>query len=108
MKLALIGYGVMGQLVVVAAKKAGDEIGYIVKPDDAGLSVDQLADRLRGHEVAIDFSAGEAVPRNIEACVRAGVPIVEGTTGWKAHENEIKQLVNEQGGALVYGANFSI
>src|SRR6185295_6943725 len=46
--------------------------------------------------------------RNIEAAMRAGVPVVEGTTGWKNKESEIRQLVNEFEGALVYGANFSI
>jgi 4-hydroxy-tetrahydrodipicolinate reductase len=58
--------------------------------------------------VAIDFSVGDAVLRNIEACARARVPLVEGTTGWKAHEATAKQIVNQHGAALVYGANFSI
>jgi len=51
---------------------------------------------------------GEAVLKNIEACARAGVPLVEGTTGWKAHEQTAKQIVTEHSAALVYGANFSI
>ena len=36
------------------------------------------------------------------------MPLVEGTTGWKEHEAAAKQIVTENGGALVYGANFSI
>ena len=46
--------------------------------------------------------------RNIEACALAGVPLVEGTTGWKQHESTAKQIINEHSGAMVYGANFSI
>jgi 4-hydroxy-tetrahydrodipicolinate reductase len=102
MKIALIGFGVMGQLVAAEATKAGDEIGAKLK------SGEDLVARLRGHDVAIDFSVGEAVPRNIEACLEAGVPLVEGTTGWKADERRLKQLVLDKDGTLVYGANFSI
>ena len=108
MKIALIGYGVMGQLVAAEAKKTGDEIGAILKSPDGECSPGQLAERLRNHQVAIDFSIGEVVPRNIEACLIAAVPVVVGTTGWKDHEADVKRLVAEHNGALVYGANFSI
>ena len=106
MKLALIGFGVMGQLVAAEARKAGDEVGAVITDKD--LTVDQLAEQLRGHDVAVDFSVGEAVLRNVEACVRAGVPLVEGATGWKQDETRAKQIMTEHSGAMVYGANFSI
>ena len=105
MKVALIGYGAMGQLVAAEARKAGDEVGVVITSKDSDLI---LAEKLRGHDVAIDFSIGEAVLKNIEACARAKVPLVEGTTGWKQHEAQAKQIVNEHSGAMVYGANFSI
>jgi len=108
MKIALIGSGAMGQLVASKATKAGDEIACIVTSREADSSADQLSSQFKGLEVVIDFSVGDAVTRNIEASVRAGVPIVEGTTGWKNREMEIRQLVEELDGALVYGANFSI
>ena len=108
MKLALIGNGAMGKMVAAEARKRGDEIGAIIAGSDKDLTVDQLADKLRGHEAAIDFSLGDAVLKNVEACVRAQVPIVEGTTGWKQNEPQARQIVAEHNGALVYGANFSI
>jgi 4-hydroxy-tetrahydrodipicolinate reductase len=108
MKIALIGNGAMGQLVAAEARAAGDEIGAVVTSKERNLKPDELAERIRGCDVAIDFSVGEAVLRNIEACARAGVPLVEGTTGWKAHEVTAKQILTEHNAALVYGANFSI
>ena len=108
MRLALIGNGAMGQMVDAEARKRGDEIVVVVTSADKDLPIDQLADKVRGHDAAIDFSAGDAVLKNIEACVRAQVPIVEGTTGWKDKESQAKQIVSEHNGALVYGANFSI
>jgi 4-hydroxy-tetrahydrodipicolinate reductase len=98
----------MGQMVNAEARKRGDEIGVIVTSHDKDLAIDQLAEKLRGHDAAIDFSVGDAVLKNIEACVRAHVPLVEGTTGWKQHEAQARQIVTEHNGALVYGANFSI
>jgi len=108
MKLALFGYGAMGQLVAAGARKGGDEIGVVLTSDHGVLPVDQLAEKLNGHDVAIDFSTGDAVIKNIEACALAHVPLVEGTTGWKQHESIAKQLMSEHSGAMVYGANFSI
>ena len=103
MKIALIGYGVMGQLVAAEARKAGDEVGVVFTSKESF-----SAEKLQGHEVTVDFSVGEAVLKNIEACARAKVPLVEGTTGWKQHESSGKQIIAEHSGAMVYGANFSI
>jgi 4-hydroxy-tetrahydrodipicolinate reductase len=108
MRVALIGFGVMGQLVAAEARKAGDEVGAVITGKESTLGVDELAEKLRGHDVAIDFSIGVTVLKNIAACARARVALVEGTTGWKQHEATAKQIVAENSGALVYGANFSI
>ncbi|MEP6820005.1 MAG: dihydrodipicolinate reductase C-terminal domain-containing protein [bacterium] len=108
MKLALIGCGAMGRLVETLAVAAGDEVGSKVTSTDASKDAAQVATALRGHDVAIDFSVASAVLRNIEACARAGVPLVEGTTGWVGNEAEARRLIEAHQGALVYGANFSI
>jgi len=108
MKLALIGNGAMGHMVAAEARKRGDDVGAVIASSDKDLSIDQLAEKLRGHDAAIDFSVGDAVLKNVEACARAQVPVVEGTTGWKQNEPRVKEIVAENNGALVYGANFSI
>jgi 4-hydroxy-tetrahydrodipicolinate reductase len=108
MKLALIGYGAMGQLVASQARGFGDEIGATLTSSDAAKTIDEVAASLGGHDAAIDFSVGAAVPRNAEACARAGVGLVEGTTGWKEKEFDVRRLIEQHDGALVYGANFSI
>ena len=108
MKLALIGHGAMGQLVEQLARDANDEIGAILTSRDSASTVAGIAASLKGHDVAIDFTVGDAVAKNVEACVRAGVPLVEGTTGWKDDEAQVRRIVAEHDGALVYGANFSI
>src|SRR6476659_5679323 len=104
MRVALIGYGVMGQLVAAEARKGGAEVGAVLTSKNVG----EFSDKLPGHDVSIDFSVGEAVLANNEACVRAKIPLIEGASGWKQHESTAKQLVSEHSGALVYGANYAI
>jgi len=108
MKIALIGHGAMGRLIKSLAENAGDEIAAVIDETHANLSAHELAEKLKDVNVAIDFSSAEAIHRNVEACMLAGVALVEGTTGWNEQREEIKKLVDEKNGAFCYGANFSI
>lgn len=108
MRIALIGYGSMGTLVKSLAVEKGHDVVVIVNESHGNLAPEQLAETLRIANAAIDFSVAAAVRRNVEACVLAGVPIVEGTTGWLDKKAEIERIVSEGNGSLVYGANFSI
>jgi len=107
-KLALIGYGAMGQLVAKLANEQGHEVAVTFTSHDAERGTDDLANSLHGCDVAIDFSIASAVRRNIDACAQAGVPLVEGTTGWNNELDWVKRIVAEHRGALIYGANFSV
>jgi len=107
-KLAFFGRGGMGRVVQDRARRDGWEIGVVVTSADAGLDAAALAPKLRDHDAAIDFSRAAAVLRNATACARAGVPLVEGTTGWQDREAEVRRVVEQAGGAMIYGANFSL
>lgn len=108
MKIALIGYGAMGRIIENLANESGHVITTATDEWDAKLTAAELAEKIGGVDVAIDFSVADAVKRNTEACVNAGLPLVEGTTGWNSEREEIERIVRDGGGALVYGANFSI
>ncbi len=108
MKIALIGYGAMGKLIRTLAEDKGHIIAAVIDEADAEASPSEWAERLGGSDVAIDFSIAEAVRRNVEACMLARVPLVEGTTGWNADRDEIEKIVRDGKGAFVFGANFSI
>lgn len=108
MKISLVGYGAMGQLVAKLAAEKGHEIAATIDIDAAAKTVEELIAEIEGSDVAIDFSIAEAVPKNAEACARAGVPLVVGTTGWQDSLEHVKNVVSEHDGALIYGANFSI
>lgn len=108
MKIVLIGYGAMGQLVGKLAAEQGHEVAATIDIDDAVKTAEDLAAALDGSDVAIDFSVAAAVTRNAEAAAIAGVPLVIGTTGWLNDLNTIRNIISENDGALVYGSNFSV
>jgi 4-hydroxy-tetrahydrodipicolinate reductase len=108
MKIALIGHGAMGRLIETLAVEAGDEIVAIIDERHENSTAETVAAELNSADSAIDFTAAGAVRRNVEACLIAGVPLVEGTTGWNEQKAEILELVKEKDGAFVFGANFSI
>jgi len=98
----------MGQLVRTAAETAGHEVPIVLSSRDATRSAGEIEEALRNIDAAIDFSVAAAVYSNVSSCARTGVPLVEGTTGWNAEMAEVQNVVEEHGGALIYGANFSI
>jgi len=98
----------MGQLVGKLAVDQGHQIALTLDLDAAERSVEALAEALRACDVAIDFSIGDTVPKNVEACARAGVPLVVGTTGWQSQLEQVRSVVKQYNGALIHGANFSI
>ncbi|HEX2640656.1 MAG TPA: dihydrodipicolinate reductase C-terminal domain-containing protein [Pyrinomonadaceae bacterium] len=108
MKIGLIGKGKMGRLIESLAVEHGHEVAASIDAAFAARGADELSAMLKGIDVVIDFSGAEAVKRNVEACMLAGVPLVEGTTGWNEQRTEIESIVSEHGGAMVFGSNFSI
>lgn len=105
MKVVLLGYGKMGQLIEKFAQKRGHEVVLIVDADNReSITVEDIEDA----DVAIDFSTPDAALGNISLCFEADVPLVVGTTGWYEHLEEVKETCIEANQALVYGSNFSI
>ena len=102
MKIAIVGYGKMGRMAEQAAAARGHEV--VARVGRGGLA----AGGLDGAEAAIEFSTPEAAVPNVTRLLELGLPVVVGTTGWYARLDEVKRLVEERGGSLVYGANFSV
>src|SRR2546426_11637062 len=106
-RLAFIGNGRMGRIVIAQARAAGYEVGAVLSSADARAGPEGLAAALSGHDAAIDFTAADAVLAHVAACVRAGGALVEGTTGGGGAGAGGPRVV-EQGGAVGDGAHFSV
>lgn len=59
-------------------------------------------------DVAIDFSLADAVPRTLPLLAARGINVVIGTTGWSAHEAELKALVARMPIGVLAAPNFSV
>jgi 4-hydroxy-tetrahydrodipicolinate reductase len=105
MKIALLGYGKMGQIIEHFAVERGHEIVLKISlQNQAELTTANLSKA----DVAIDFSAPNAALNNIYACFEANLPIVVGTTGWYGQLQEVKNQCLASNNTLLYGSNFSI
>lgn len=105
MKIALLGFGKMGQLIEQIALKRGHEIVLKISIDNPQ---DLTKEKLSEADVAIDFSTPDAVLTNVYACFDANVPVVVGTTGWYGKLQEVKNECDKNSGTMLYGSNFSI
>jgi len=100
-RLLLVGFGRMGKLVEELARDEGHPIaGRIV---GATAAADWPA-----ADVAIDFSTAEAVRTNLPRLAERGTNVVIGTTGWQAHEPELRGVAERADIGVVASANFSI
>lgn len=105
MKLALLGYGKMGQIIERIALDRGHQIVLRI---DALNPEDLISENLQKADAAIDFSTPASVLNNIEACFAAGVPVVVGTTGWYDQLPELEKKCRQGNKTMLYASNFSI
>jgi 4-hydroxy-tetrahydrodipicolinate reductase len=107
MKFIILGRGKTGSLVADIAREKGHEVvAFDVEEnqDAAGLTPETTKDVA----AVIDFTTPTAVLANIEACIRLGVNLVVGTTGWYAELPRIRQRVEQSQMGFLYASNFSI
>ena len=105
MKIALIGYGKMGQeieRVLADTKHTVVSVSYRTMSD----SLDTTG--IKEADVAVDFTSPEIVVKNIETVLSLGTNMVVGTTGWYDHLRSVEGLAKKYKRGLMYGQNFSI
>ena len=101
MKIALLGYGRMGETIASYAQQRNHKIVYI-------LDKEQEEGSLSEADVAINFSVPEAAVSNIKAALEQKIPVVSGTTGWLEKYEEVVTFCKTQQSAFLYASNFSI
>ncbi|HPF89946.1 MAG TPA: 4-hydroxy-tetrahydrodipicolinate reductase [Flavobacteriales bacterium] len=101
MRIALYGSGRMGKAIETIAEQRGHTIGLKVDSRNAGTAP-------LGCDVAIEFSRPEHALDNMRLCLANRVPVVVGTTGWYDKLGEVKAMVRQYQGALLWASNFSI
>lgn len=105
MKTVIIGYGTMGHEIERVLIDRGHTVLFTV---DAGEEAKLATERLAQADVAIEFTTPATAFGNVETCLRVGVPVVCGTTGWNERREEAEKLCEELDGTFFWSSNFSI
>jgi 4-hydroxy-tetrahydrodipicolinate reductase len=100
-RLLIIGYGRMGKIVEALSAEFGmSVVGRI--------DIDNVDDEWPDADVAIDFSAPDAVPSNVRRLAERGIDVVIGTTGWGAQEADVRREAEARGIGVVSAPNFAL
>lgn len=95
----------MGKVIHELLSARGHQISFIIDQNNGNQLTELNQDNT---DVAIEFSRPESAFANITACIRQGVKVVSGTTGWLDKLPEIDALVNQTQGTFFYASNFSL
>tara|TARA_B100000575_G_C22955654_1_gene552483 strand:+ start:95 stop:814 length:720 start_codon:yes stop_codon:yes gene_type:complete len=105
MKVAILGYGKMGQIIEKIALERGHNILLKINLSN----IDELnIENLKKADVVIDFSTPESAKTNIIHSIDANKPIISGTTGWLNDYKEVKDYCIKNNGTFLYASNFSL
>ena len=100
MKIALLGYGRMGQGLKKLPSK--EDIKLLPK------SIKTIQMKSYKADVAINFSVPMAAYENITSAINKKIPVVCGTTGWLDRLNEVETLCQQKECAFLYASNYSL
>ena len=101
MKIALLGYGRMGQAIEKFALKRAHQIVFTLDKDSAQGDLSKA-------DVAINFSVPQSAVANIKSALEKQIPVVSGTTGWLDDYEEVAAFCKAQNTGFLYASNFSI
>lgn len=105
MNIALVGYGKMGRAIEQIALQRGHEITLKI----ATANKHELNEEsLKRVDVVIEFTRPEAAQENVLTCLRAGVPVVCGTTGWNEGLAKAKLTAVAHSVSFLQASNFSV
>ena len=106
MKIALIGYGKMGQAIEELAKTKGHTVDLIIDIQNREEAFTEA--NFKNIDVAIEFTSPHSAVENIKRCLQFGVPVISGSTGWTEKWEEVINYCKEMNGSFLWASNFSI
>lgn len=96
----------MGHEIEKVLIERGHEV--VLRIDVDNRESDMVPEKFAGVDVAIEFTSPHTAYDNITRCLRMGVPVLSGSTGWLERKAEVDALCRELGGAFFYSSNYSL
>lgn len=104
-RIALIGYGKMGQAIEKIAIDRGNTISFIIDQNN----MDDLSKiNTSNTDSIIEFSIPTSAVSNLNKCFDAQVPVVCGTTGWLDDWDEVISSAKAKKSGFFYASNYSV
>jgi 4-hydroxy-tetrahydrodipicolinate reductase len=98
----------MGQAIRQLAAEKGWNVAAMLGERESANGRGITASSLGNADVAVEFTQPDAAVANVTATLRAGVPVVVGTTGWYDSLGEVTRIATEAGTGLLWSPNFSL
>lgn len=95
----------MGHEIEALLLKRGHEVPLKI---DVSNHSDFNEENMSGIDAAIEFTSPHTAFGNVMDCLRWGVPVVCGSTGWNDRLEEARAYCREVGGTFFYASNFSV
>ncbi|MFN9114367.1 MAG: 4-hydroxy-tetrahydrodipicolinate reductase, partial [Bacteroidota bacterium] len=105
MKITLIGYGKMGKAIHEQALQRGHTVPLII---DIQNKHELTAENLQQTDVVIEFTTPETAFENVSFCLKQGVPVICGSTGWLSKLDNAKNTADQNQTGLIVASNFSV
>jgi 4-hydroxy-tetrahydrodipicolinate reductase len=105
MKITLIGYGKMGKAIHEQALQRGHTVPLII---DIQNKNELTAENLQQTDVVIEFTTPETAFENVSFCLKQGVPVICGSTGWLSKLDNAKNTADQNQTGLIVASNFSV
>lgn len=105
MQTIILGDGHLGWAITAAAGERGERTPVLGRPTFGRHDLASLTTA----DLVVDASRGEAVARNVDAALDAGVRrFVIATTGWSGARDAVDAALRAHGASAVVAANFSL
>lgn len=111
MRIAIVGFGKMGHVVLQTAQQAGHEVVAIIDPHSTAAQVtarECTPVTLQNAEVVIEFSVPEGIEERLAIYSEAQIPAVIATTGWYDRLKAITKEMSSRDCAIIWSGNFAI
>lgn len=111
MRIAIVGYGKMGNMIHRAAENAGHTVTTIVDPfsPDKRVTSKTVGEIDKSSfDCLIDFSSPKTIIDNINFYIENEIPAVIGTTGWYDKLDAVKEKAEGTNAKLFWSGNFSL
>lgn len=106
MKIGLLGYGKMGQLIEVLGAAQGDAV--VARMQRHTEWNEECLERFQQADILIDFSEGASVLKHAELSIKLQKDLIIGTTGWEKDFFEVKNKIEHSNIGCLFSPNFSL